>query len=136
MEPAEETRTVEYPHHAQPPYRDEPSLDEAERARRAACRVLLLGRSVTVGNGLMPALRSVAETIRAGMDVLSPAEQDAVRRSARTYADARKHTRRLRPGPVKHVRRKRNAPGDSFISGAASPGGSSSQLALEADVTT
>jgi hypothetical protein len=127
MAPAEETRTVEYPKDAQPPYRDEPSLDEAERARRAACRVLLLGRAAVVGNRLMPALRSAAEAIRAGMESLSPAGQDAVRRAARTYADARKPARRLGCRPVKDVRRKRDVSGDSFISAAASPGGNSSQ---------
>jgi hypothetical protein len=65
-----------------PPYFSQPSLDDAERVRRIACRVLVLGRSASVPNALMPAFREVAALVARELDALPPGERSSLRREA------------------------------------------------------
>ena len=71
-----------------PPYRDEPSIDDDERARRLACRVFLLGRSQSVPTEFMPVFRRVAKAVGDDIDRLNVGEQRELRRMARQSARA------------------------------------------------
>jgi hypothetical protein len=75
---------MDFPELTRPPYRDEPSIDDDERARRQACRVFLLGRTNSLPTEFMPAFRRAAKAVGDDIGRLTAGEQRELRRMART----------------------------------------------------